>query len=79
MHIILIIYLGNPFCIVYDWKQIKEYQNLLKQGPIVAFNLLNCNSEYIGYSEIEKMAGLYNIHLRVGCFCNPGACQVFLG
>lgn len=24
------------------------------------------------------MAGLYNIHLRTGCFCNTGACQQFL-
>lgn len=21
------------------------------------------------------MANLYNIHLRTGCLCNPGACQ----
>ena len=25
------------------------------------------------------MACVYNIHLRTGCFCNPGACQVALG
>lgn len=25
------------------------------------------------------MACVYNIHLRTGCFCNPGACQAALG
>lgn len=25
------------------------------------------------------MASLFNIHIRTGCFCNTGACQVFLG
>ena len=27
---------------------------------------------------MEKLASLYNIHLRTGCFCNTGACQKFL-
>ena len=29
--------------------------------------------------QVEKMASLYNIHLRTGCFCNTGACQRYLG
>ena len=24
------------------------------------------------------MAALYNIHVRTGCLCNPGACQTYL-
>lgn len=28
--------------------------------------------------QVEKMASLYNIHLRTGCFCNIGACKEFL-
>ena len=27
---------------------------------------------------MDKLASLYNIHLRTGCFCNTGACQHFL-
>lgn len=27
---------------------------------------------------MEKFASLYNIHLRTGCLCNPGACQKYL-
>ncbi len=29
--------------------------------------------------EVEKVAGLAGIMLRTGCFCNPGACQAYLG
>ncbi|XP_010149599.1 PREDICTED: molybdenum cofactor sulfurase, partial [Eurypyga helias] len=28
---------------------------------------------------VDKMASLYNIHVRTGCFCNTGACQMHLG
>ncbi|CAJ0941357.1 unnamed protein product [Ranitomeya imitator] len=28
---------------------------------------------------IEKLASLYNIHFRTGCFCNAGACQKLIG
>ena len=28
--------------------------------------------------QVDKMACIYNIHLRTGCFCNPGACQRYL-
>ena len=27
---------------------------------------------------MSKLAGLYRVHLRTGCFCNVGACQYFL-
>ncbi|NXA33940.1 MOCOS sulfurase, partial [Eudromia elegans] len=49
------------------------------QGPIINFNILDENGEVIGFSQVEKMASLYNIHLRTGCFCNTGACQMHLG
>lgn len=29
--------------------------------------------------QVDRMAALYNIHVRTGCFCNTGACQWFLG
>ncbi|NXI47277.1 MOCOS sulfurase, partial [Galbula dea] len=49
------------------------------QGPILNFNLLDENGEVIGFSQVEKMASLYSIHVRTGCFCNTGACQMHLG
>ncbi|XP_061178018.1 molybdenum cofactor sulfurase-like [Saccostrea echinata] len=48
------------------------------QGGVVNFNLRRANGEYIGFAEVDKLAQLYNIHLRTGCFCNIGACQMFL-
>ncbi|XP_043587723.1 molybdenum cofactor sulfurase 1 [Bombus pyrosoma] len=48
------------------------------QGGIVTFNLMRSNGEYVGYMEILHMAALFKIHLRTGCFCNPGACQRYL-
>ncbi|XP_072293099.1 molybdenum cofactor sulfurase [Eucyclogobius newberryi] len=49
------------------------------QGPIINFNLLDAHGDFIGYSQVDRMAALYNIHVRTGCFCNTGACQAFLG
>ena len=48
------------------------------QGSIVTFNLLDPSGNYIGSSEVEKIAATHNIQLRTGCFCNPGACAVYL-
>ncbi|KAF6303053.1 molybdenum cofactor sulfurase [Rhinolophus ferrumequinum] len=49
------------------------------QGPIINFNVLDDNGTIIGYSQVDKMASLYNIQVRTGCFCNTGACQRHLG
>lgn len=52
-----------------------DYENSELQGAIVTFNLVRSNGEYVGYMEVVNMAALFKIHLRTGCFCNPGACQ----
>jgi molybdenum cofactor sulfurtransferase len=52
------------------------------KGPTVAFNLRRQDESYVGYNEVAKLAALNRpcpIQLRVGCFCNPGACQQALG
>lgn len=48
------------------------------QGPILNFNLFRSDGSIVGYTEVEKMAELYNVQLRTGCFCNQGACQSYL-
>jgi molybdenum cofactor sulfurtransferase len=48
------------------------------KGPTVTFNLRRQDDSYVGYNEVAKLAALNRpcpIQLRVGCFCNPGACQ----
>uniref|UniRef100_A0A8B9SFF1 Molybdenum cofactor sulfurase n=1 Tax=Anas platyrhynchos TaxID=8839 RepID=A0A8B9SFF1_ANAPL len=56
-----------------------DFSNPDVQGPIINFNVLDENGEVIGFSQVEKMASLHNIHVRTGCFCNTGACQMHLG
>ncbi|OAD59180.1 Molybdenum cofactor sulfurase 1 [Eufriesea mexicana] len=63
---------GKPVAILYSDT---DYDNHNMQGGIVAFNLIRSNGEYVGYMEVLNMAALFKIHLRTGCFCNPGACQ----
>ncbi len=38
------------------------------QGPIVTFNLKRADGSWVGYREVEKLAALSNIQLRVSCF-----------
>ncbi|XP_065053693.1 molybdenum cofactor sulfurase-like [Rhopilema esculentum] len=54
------------------------YDNIKSQGPVINFNLISSNGDYIGYSQVDKLASLSNIHLRTGCFCNTGDCQKHL-
>jgi molybdenum cofactor sulfurtransferase len=35
------------------------------QGPVIAFNLMRPDGSWVGYREVEKLAGLRNIRLRV--------------
>uniref|UniRef100_A0A4W3JJ23 Molybdenum cofactor sulfurase n=1 Tax=Callorhinchus milii TaxID=7868 RepID=A0A4W3JJ23_CALMI len=56
-----------------------EFESPDMQGPIINFNILDENGDIVGYSQVDRMASLYNIHLRTGCFCNTGSCQQHLG
>ncbi|EPR56969.1 cysteine desulfurase/selenocysteine lyase family PLP dependent transferase superfamily protein [Toxoplasma gondii RUB] len=48
-------------------------------GGIVSFNLLRPDGSFIPFPQVEADASAALIHLRTGCFCNPGGCQDFLG
>nr|XP_050869088.1 molybdenum cofactor sulfurase 1 [Vespula vulgaris] len=63
---------GAPVVKIYSDN---DYENPNLQGGTVTFNILRSNGEYVGYMEVAHMAALFKIHLRTGCFCNPGACQ----
>ncbi|XP_016368058.1 molybdenum cofactor sulfurase-like [Sinocyclocheilus rhinocerous] len=66
---------GKPVAqIHYD----NDFQNIAEQGAILNFSLLDCHGRTVGYSQVDKMASLFNIHIRTGCFCNTGACQHYL-
>ncbi|KAK6293426.1 hypothetical protein J4Q44_G00357520 [Coregonus suidteri] len=67
---------GQPVAQIYSDS---EFENPSTQGAILNFNLMDCHGQIIGYSQVDKLASLFNIHVRTGCFCNTGACQLFLG
>lgn len=67
---------GAPVVRIYSDS---EFSSPDVQGPIINFNVLDDGGNIIGYSQVDKMASLYNIYLRTGCFCNLGACQRHLG
>jgi molybdenum cofactor sulfurtransferase len=69
-------YNGRHVCVIYGNPQCDD---VTQQGPILSFNLITSDNKFIGYAEVERLAALNNIHLRTGCFCNPGACQYYLG
>ncbi|XP_006889293.1 PREDICTED: molybdenum cofactor sulfurase [Elephantulus edwardii] len=66
---------GAPVVRIYSDS---EFSSPEVQGPIINFNVLDDQGIVIGYSQVDKMASLYNIQVRTGCFCNTGACQRFL-
>uniref|UniRef100_UPI0037E87810 molybdenum cofactor sulfurase n=1 Tax=Semicossyphus pulcher TaxID=241346 RepID=UPI0037E87810 len=67
---------GRPVAQIYTEGQ---FESPSTQGAILNFNLVDSHGQIIGYSQVDRMASLYNIHVRTGCFCNTGACQYFLG
>uniref|UniRef100_M8CED3 Molybdenum cofactor sulfurase n=1 Tax=Aegilops tauschii TaxID=37682 RepID=M8CED3_AEGTA len=64
-------------CIIYGQEASKVAD--LKTSPTITFNLKREDGTWFGYREVEKLASLSGIHLRTGCFCNPGACAKYLG
>jgi selenocysteine lyase/cysteine desulfurase len=41
----------------------------------VAFNVLDRFGVVIPYQLVEKRADAVRVHVRAGCFCNPGAAE----
>ncbi|CDJ59848.1 molybdopterin cofactor sulfurase, putative [Eimeria maxima] len=64
---------GAYFALLY-WAKSEE-----PSGGIVNFNLLRPDGSFIPFGEVEAKTAAAGIHLRTGCFCNPGGCQDFLG
>jgi molybdenum cofactor sulfurtransferase len=52
---------------------------LIARGGTVSFNVLTRDGQVMDYHLVEAAAADWNISLRGGCFCNPGASEVALG
>ncbi len=61
---------------VIEFYGISNSQN---HGTILAFNLKDQSNQYIGYKHVEKLCQTEKIQIRTGCFCNPGACAMYIG
>lgn len=48
---------------------------VIGQGPTVAFNVRRPDGSFVGYAQVERLAAVSGVHLRVGCCCNPGGCE----
>lgn len=46
-----------------------------RRGGIIAFNVLDRDGRTVPYGLIEERASAAGVHLRGGCFCNPGAAE----
>lgn len=64
---------GEPLARVYGPT------NLEKRGGAVTANFFNKDGMAIDHRYIESEANRFNISLRTGCFCNPGAGEIALG
>ena len=62
---------GKAVCEIYKDPN-SAYGDGKTQGPTVAFNIRNSDGEWIGKSEVERLAITQRIHLRTGGVCNPG-------
>ncbi|EDN10627.1 hypothetical protein HCAG_07088 [Histoplasma mississippiense (nom. inval.)] len=62
---------GTVVCEMYKHKD-SSFDERTTQGPIVSFNLRNSDGEWVGKSEVEKLAAVKNIQIRSGTLCNPG-------
>ncbi|CAG8629162.1 1709_t:CDS:2, partial [Paraglomus occultum] len=62
-------YNGKPVCKIFSSR---DFRNPVEQGPVLNFNLKKADESWVGFSEVARLAGMHNIHLRVGGLCNPG-------
>lgn len=53
---------GNPLCKIYCKT---DFKNKSQQGPIINFNVLRANGDFVGYSEVLKNCFLYIIKTRL--------------
>jgi molybdenum cofactor sulfurtransferase len=56
-----------------------KYLDTNKQGPNMAFNLLDDQGEWIGYTDLQDISAEQGISLRTGGLCNAGCTVKFSG
>ncbi len=69
---------SNGRAIAEIYSSSSSFDDSSHQGGIVNFNLVKPDGSLFGFSEFQKIALHNNLVVRVGCFCNIGACQKYL-
>lgn len=69
---------GAKVCKIYQ-EPSTSYMDSSGQGPIISFNLLDSSGQWVGKSEVEKLAAVKEIQIRSGTLCNPGGMAYHLG
>lgn len=64
---------GQPLVLVYGPT------DMTMRGGSIAVNFMDEDGRVIDHQAIETQANRFNISLRTGCFCNPGAGEIALG
>ncbi len=64
---------GQPLVVIYGPTDMQA------RGGAIAVNFLADDGRVIDHQAIEEEANRFNISLRTGCFCNPGAGEIALG
>ncbi len=54
-------------------------RNIKQRGGTIALNFRDPDGKTFDFHVIEVAAGTFNISLRTGCFCNPGAGEIAFG
>ena len=64
---------GEPMVRVYGPKDMD------RRGGTIAFNVLDREESTIPFGLVEDRAASAGVHVRGGCFCNPGAAEAAFG
>ena len=64
---------GSPVVEVYGPRNVEN------RGGTIALNIHDPEGKTFNFHFIETTAGEFNISLRTGCFCNPGAGEIAFG
>lgn len=57
---------GRPVCHIYTDNDGRDFGDPNKQGPTIAFNVINSKGYYVPYSDVERIADDNGIFLRSG-------------
>jgi len=60
-------------------RLVRIYGPVGPRGATVTFNVLDRDGRPVPYDRVERRANAVGVHLRGGCFCNPGAAEAAFG